>query len=214
MIALSICLIGFRYILSKNFLKYLFCIVLAMTFHTTAIVVLPIYWIKNINLKNKFLIFALMEVLCVLFSRKIIMLSLKLFSSYSGYINSVYDIQGGSYIMLFVLNIIFLFAYYKFYIRNEKFNNITDMSIKVIMVAILLQCLAYSMGIFGRIVPYYSIYLIILIPDLMRVSLENNKILVHFLIVFVLIVIFYILTKGSQNLDPYKFIWMQCYLAC
>lgn len=207
MIALSICVTGFKHVMNRNFLKYLFYIIFAMMFHTTAIIALPIYWIKNINLSNKLSVFFTTEIFFILFSRSFVTLSIKVFSKYSGYINGKYDISGGSYTMLILLNIIFIFAYYKYYMKKEKIDNVTDMSIKSIMIAILLQILGYSMGIFGRIVPYYSIYLVILIPGLIKVLMRKNTILVHFCSVFILVFIFYILTKNGVNLNPYRFIW-------
>lgn len=207
MIALSICATGFKHVMNRNFLKYLFYIIFAMTFHTTAIIALPIYWIKKIKISNKLIIFFAVEIIFLLFSRYIVMLSIRLFSNYSSYINSKYDNQGGSYIMLFLLNIIFILAYYRYYINKEKLNNVIDVSVKITMIAILIQVLSYSMEIFGRLVPYYSIYLVVLIPDLVNSFMKKNTILIHFCAIFALLLIFYITTVNGQTLNPYKFIW-------
>jgi len=51
-IALNLFLISIKYIVDKKFYKYLLLIVLASLFHTTALILIPIYFILNKEFKN------------------------------------------------------------------------------------------------------------------------------------------------------------------
>lgn len=58
-IAMGLILIAFNYAVEKKVYKYLMFVLLATTFHTTAIVFLPVYWVGKIQI-NKFTIFLLL----------------------------------------------------------------------------------------------------------------------------------------------------------
>lgn len=76
------------------------------------------------------------------------------------------------------------------------------------MIALFLQILGYSMGIVEAIVPYYSIYLLILVPFLMNRYFKKNIVFVHFIGTIGLIILFYLLTKNSC-INPYSYIFIE-----
>ena len=55
-IAAAICFYSFRYIEEKKLVKYVLLIVLAMSFHRSAIVMLPLYFLLRIRFSNKVLV--------------------------------------------------------------------------------------------------------------------------------------------------------------
>ena len=203
MIAISICLMGFKYVLERKLYYYIIFILLAMTFHTTAIIMLPMYWLNKINLENKFYQILFVEATLFIFARKIVNVFIFLAPKYTGYVGGMYDIHGGSYTMLFILNILFVLSYRCYMIDKTKFD---EMSIKALVVAMYLQVVSYSMQIFGRIVPYYSIYMVLVIPCLIRAIFKKNVLVSRILLIILFLFIFYILTQGNANLNPYEFI--------
>lgn len=207
MIAISIVLLGFKYVQEHKLFKYIIVVMIAMIFHTTAIIMFPFYWISRIRIRNKLKWIFVFEVIFFRFARTIVMLSVKFFPKYEGYVNGIYDIQGGSYTMLILLNIILIAAYYILNKAENRGNEILHISMNALVTAIYLQILGYSMGIFGRIVSYYSIYLIILIPILVNQYFKKNRILIHFMAIIGLVLIFCILIRGNNDLCPYLFIW-------
>ena len=133
-----------------------------------------------------------------------------MFPKYLGYVSGRYDVQGGSYSMLVLLNLVFI-AGCIIEKRDENQDNvILRTSINATVIALFLQILGYSMGIVGRIVPYYSIYLMILVPFLMNRYFKKNIIFVYFIGTMGLIILFYFLTKNSY-INPYSFIFMNRY---
>lgn len=206
MIALSIVLLGTKYMWERKFIKYLITVGIAMTFHTTAIIVLPLYWICRIKLENKLKWIFAGEAICFFFARALVLLAVRLVPMYSGYVSGIYDVQGGSYAMLILLNIVMV-AGFILERKEENRENLTlRMSVNAVVIAVFLQIVGYSMGIFGRIVPYYSVYLIILIPFLLNRYFRKNVIFVHVMGVVVLVALFYFFTVGSV-IDPYQFVF-------
>lgn len=206
MIALSIVLLGFRYVQEKKILKYILFVTIAMSFHLTAIIMLPLYWLPNINLKKILKWVWAGELFFMIFSRKIIEYILKIFPQYSGYVNGKYDTQGGTYIMLLVLNIILLMGYCTSLKNENQQDCMLKISNNAVVITIFLQILGYSMGIFGRIVPYYSIFLMLLIPIILKKSFFKNKIYAYLMTTIFLIVMFVIMTNNSY-IVPYRTVW-------
>ena len=201
MISLSIVIMGVKYIEQRNVRKYILIVLLASMFHTTAIITFPLYWIKNINLKNKLKWVFMVEIILFFIGRWTILLITKIFPKYASYIGGKYDIQGGSYIMLIFLNVILIIAYYVIVADNK--NIFLSLSVNALAVATWIQILGYYMGIFGRIVPYYSIYLIILIPSITDRIFKKNIFLAHAIVTIGLIIIFYVLSNNSY-IVPYQ----------
>ena len=161
------------------------------------------YWLNKINLENKFYQILFVEATLFIFARKIVNVFIFLAPKYTGYVGGMYDTHGGSYTMLFILNILFVLSYRCYMIDKTKFD---EMSIKALVVAMYLQVVSYSMQIFGRIVPYYSIYMILVIPCLIRTIFKKNVLVSRILLIVLFLFIFYILTQGNANLNPYEFI--------
>lgn len=207
MIAISILLCGAGYIKEKKLRKYLIVVFFAVLFHTTAIIALPLYFVYKINIRSAIKYIFVLEIVAFIFGRQIIEIILKIFPSYAGYIGSRFDVQDGSYMMLALLNILMILG--SFVLCCHK-NNSSEMqlSVKAVMIACILQAMGYSMEIFGRIVPYYSIYSIILIPMLINVFFsKQSKWLVSIIITILLLIIFYLITYNGVALCPYKFFW-------
>ena len=204
MIAMSISLIGFKYVLKREPLKYFSIIFLASLFHSTAVVMIAFYFISRININNKLLFIFFVEIFLMFFSRPIILIIVSVFPQYSSYIGSMYDIQGGSYIMLILLNCILVFSYMLMK-KNITLasNSVFITCLNGLILAIFLQILGYSFGIFGRIVCYFSIYLIILIPIILKRI--NKNVLNIFILIIVLFFVFYIFTKDNIYIVPFYF---------
>lgn len=207
MISISIVLLGVKYIWECKVFKYIIVIAIAMLFHTTAIIMLPFYWVAKIKINNRIKWIFILEVFLLINARTVVMASMQFFPKYRGYIDGIYDTQGGSYTMLILLNVILIFAYYKLNVHMNKENRLLNISVNALVMAIFLQILGYSMGIFGRIVPYYSIYLVILIPIVVNQYFKRNRLFMHFFTIFGLVSIFYVLTSGNTYLCPFVFIW-------
>lgn len=169
MIALSICLFATRWIDSNKPLPFAIAIGVSMTFHSSAICFALLWFYKRFD-AIKFLKIAIpASIACLIFGRAIALLAVKVLPQYAGYIGSKYDVEGGSYTMLLLLLFIAFVVLYALRDKSEseKCPDIIRLSIFALGVALCLQGASYSLGIMGRILSYYTIFLTILIPYLM-----------------------------------------------
>lgn len=204
MIAISILLLGWKYIEGRNFVKYLLIVVLAMTFHTTAFVAIFLYFIYDIKWERVLVWLIPIEAILLLFGNRIIALVLRVFSQYAGYVGGKYDLQGGSYLMLILLNAVLIAS---IVFRDKNNDNCENMTICALFLAIFLQCLGYSMEIFGRTVSYFSIYIIIAIPNLIY-NIGNQfgdrlRVILSTITIICLFALIYISFNGNHHVVPY-----------
>lgn len=205
MIACSILLIGIKYIEKREIFKYIFIVLLASSFHLTALIALPIYWLYTIKISKTVInIFLFIEIIFLFFGRYILLFIFNLLPSYSGYINSQYDLIGGSYLMLVFFAIIAILSLRALDDKNK-------VSFISLYITIMIQTLAYSMNLFGRLVPYFSIHLIILIPQLIDfyfTKKETKKMAIIFVSIIFMLLTFKDL-YGNKYVCPYNFVWNQ-----
>lgn len=193
MIALSICLFATRWVNSNKPVPFAISIGVAMAFHSSAICFVLLWFYKRFDV-IKFLKIAIpFSFVCLIFGRIIAMIAVKVLPQYAGYIGSKYDVEDGSYTMFMLLLFIALVALYT--LRDESmFNKCPDiirLSIFSLGIALCLQGASYSLGIMGRIVSYYTIFLTILIPYLMMHCVgRHGRVLSFYLVVPITITLF------------------------
>lgn len=206
MIALSIVLISWRYVEARKPIKFLLCILAAVLFHTTALIVLPLYWLKKINIKYLYYLFFPAELICLLFGRPLVIAIMKIFPKYAGYLNGQYGVASQGSRMLILMTAIVV-ATIPIVMKKEQ--KILDPTlVGAVMIGTLLQAMAYSFSLLGRVVVYYAIYLIILIPDLIIAWFgKKTRKLVACAVGLFFIVYFYLTLRGDTNIVPYRFFW-------
>ncbi len=210
-IAIGMVLPALRLIEKKRFFPYLLVILIAMQFHRTAFIALPLYFLPYFRWRRMVVFFLLLavEVVLLVFGRYVIELAVSLFPTYAGYIGGRFDVQGGTYLNLIFLNLVyflFCFANRDTGIKDSK----RDMIAAQLAVAILLQCCAYHMGIFGRIVPYYSVALLVAIPNIVDgLSRKDPARGWLFRLGTCAVLVFLIIRElsGNSYVCPYYFFW-------
>lgn len=211
-IAIGVILSALRFIEEKKFWKYLIAVLFAMLFHLTAFIALPLYFLAKINWKKRILIGVTMicEAILLIVGRSVISIAVTLFPSYAGYIGGQYDIQGGSYLNLIFLNMVMLLLFYTNRNGTEKKDVKYNLVFAQLVIAILLQCCAYHMAIFGRIVPYFSISLLVAIPTIIDRLSRNDRILSLILKVgtcAILAALTVLQLYQNQYVCPFYFFW-------
>ncbi len=210
MMALSIVLRGIEFIAERKFIKYLLVILLAASFHITALVMLPLYFLLNIDWSNLKLVAGILaaEAFLLVGGRYVISLATVVFPQFKHYLGGEYDTQGGSYTNLFILNAIFI-CYVIVWRRWQIHSVYTSILIAQLVIGILLQTCGYHMGLFGRIVPYGSIALLIAVPDIIEgVRLPyREKIFATGVAAAALFALILLQYPSNQYICPFTFIW-------
>lgn len=177
-------------------------IALAVSFHTTAIIGLLLYFAywKNSNLKVIYLIFETSIVF--LFKFDIIMSYIfQYFPRYYLYFGSYLDNSGG--IMIIVLySLIFITL---FFFKSRSSNSEYNMMIIISCISVALSIIGYKHFIFMRPALYFYIFSIIIIPELVSRFKPKSRHLVLLLIcVISFMYMLYYFNNNWHNVLPYE----------
>ena len=226
MIALSLCLCAVPYIKKKKLIVYLLICGFAGLFHLTALMMIPFYFLRYVDLNKRRTIYfssvLAIELFCFIFARDIILVILKFFGNYAGYIGGKYDVQGGTYLNLVYLNVLLFLGMFAVTSHVDKEDTL---SVKGIAIACIIQSCSYAMGIMGRLVCYFSVYEMLLIPLIVE-NLFNEKTvddiallprvkehglrkkaMLEIAAVFMLFLLVFWVTHNDAVLQDYRFIW-------
>lgn len=172
MMALSIVLCGLRFIGKKQLGWYLITVALASTFHTTVLLILPLYFLTNLA-PQKYMKWILpAELVCLVLGRPIVVMLVKLVPQYAHYLGGNHDSQGGTYLMLILLNAL-LFA--MIYLHSKGYTK-NRMAIAALTMGVLVQSIAYSMGLLGRAVYYFTYFAIFVFAEIAYIMMNETEI--------------------------------------
>ncbi len=209
MIALGILLLSIKYIQKRNVKKYLLLVAVAMSFHFTAILFLPMYWLSKLSFKRIYiLLFLVMEFVLLIFGSEAISLVLRLATRYSSYVDSIYGVSGGNYSFLILINFVFLLcALFRDRVKEaERF--IYDLGLYALMIGAFLQILAYEFVVMGRTVVYFMFFIGLLLPSLYSHLFDRkSQKIVNAFTYALLFLYFCIATHDNQYIVPYHFVW-------
>lgn len=224
MIAGSIILCSLTFIFERKIIKFLLMVLLASLFHSTALIVIPLYFIYKINYKAIYFISILSQIFMYFFGRQIILFVFLHISNFSGYVDSVYDSSEGLGLNIILFNVIMLLFLIIEYSKDKKntvfdYNNNQSKFIffgKAICIAGVLQILGYKFGIFGRIVCYYSIFLIPAIPLLIQhyAKTKNDRFIISFVSAVILLILIFFEFSGNIYVTPYDSIFQLEMIKC
>lgn len=213
MIAVSISTLSYKYIFKKDFLKFFLVILIASSFHSTALLLIPVYFLwgkeneKDLNLLNKralilipiFLIFILnIEYLMSLLT------SIDIFSDYNSY--TLGNNRGSNRdIIIKFMFLILVFILRKPLILHDKRNKLF----------IIFALLNFIIGLTGGFSPfikrmglYFEVSQIILFPTIIKLYKNSReRTIVGFLVLIYTVLLMsltiYVLKQG--NIIPYQY---------
>lgn len=177
-LALSICLYAYKYVEMKNFKLFLLLVIIAGTFHKTAYAYLIIYPIINYQFFNYQFLKKIFII--IFFVLGIIFIFPFLINIYTiDYSNSIITGEG------FNLLLIFMFIYFILYFFNKKYNMsfFTKKEKDIIFMPVYFQIVALFFSLLTRITNYYSIMLIVIIPNIIYKS-KSTILLIIFILLF------------------------------
>lgn len=203
-LALSFCMFAFHYSHENKLLKYLICIVLAFLFHQTAIIFLPIYWVKRIPL-NKYVIIGTITLIGVSFSIRAIFYDLFMLMSRIDY--TEHEDAGG--VRMYIAMLIFVLL--GFIWMNKLSKNELNKSLLYMMIicVILWPILSTGSPAVYRLYYYYHIFIILFSANLamsIKSIVQRNTVILIFLFIGTSFFVTQIMMK-PLNVYPYKFSW-------
>lgn len=172
MMAMSFVLCGLRFIEKKQLGWYLLTVALASTFHATVLLTLPLYFLTYVQPKKYIKWIVPIELACLVLGRPIILLLVKIVPQYAHYLGGGHDSQGGTYLMLFLLNAL-LFG--MMYLHSKGFTK-NRMAIAALTLGVVVQSVAYSMGLLGRAVYYFTYFAIFVFAEIAYIMMNETRI--------------------------------------
>lgn len=207
-LAISISILGLKYLKERKFLKYLLIILIAASFHYSALVMIPVYFFVNINLTyKKIIIFFLITSFGYIFFDKILAIALKIFPMYSEYLYSDFlKPLSVKSILIFLFIFIILLFFKKYIIDQDKKNS---MYINIAFLCFLISIFQTKIGVLDRIPYYLNIFSIFSIPLIID-CFENEKqkrLAGTFIIIFGILYNVYIFLSRFHGVTPYSSIF-------
>lgn len=200
-IAISFIIWSFKFIKERKIIKYAIMIICAICFHKSAFVFIPAYFLYNVKLNKNMLIgICIVDVLIFIFKSQIVNLFIRFF--YESY--SVSNLNAKNWLLLNVAIIAVTLLFYKKTINNNKENNLLYM---LSIVGVSLMLFSSVSGDVLRIANYYYIFVIALIPKVIK-SIEGKylKTIVSLGFTFGMLPLYiYLLNVDAYQIVPYQF---------
>ena len=202
-IAMGICFIAYDYAKQYKIVKFLICIIIAILFHQSAIVFLPVYWLVKIKpTKTIFFIYIIALSISILFGRSIF-LFLNHFSRQTYSITS----DAGGYRLFILMMLIFILGI--FFRRSFIDDYNTRIPFYMAGVStIIWPIVSANAGTF-RLFYYYDIFSIIYVANLLSFIKPKNT-QVFLTIIYLLVGCYYLyvyIINSALMYSPYYFFW-------
>ncbi|WWU64280.1 EpsG family protein [Clostridium baratii] len=219
-LAIGITLYSYKYILNRNPIKFVLCVLIAMMFHHTAIIFIIAYPISKIkfNWKTVIIIISLTVIIYLTFS-KFLDIFLSIFPIYEGYIGGKYFSGGvrlASVINTLIIIITLILGSILNFYKSSKFKSeqvcIKENTLAMfILIALSISIISFKFNLLDRISDYFNIFAIIYLPNAIS-QYKNRK--YAFLITSIVLILFGLyfiiiqLYRPEWNsIYPYHFFW-------
>ncbi|WP_397427719.1 EpsG family protein [Priestia megaterium] len=207
-IAVSIVVFGYEYVKERKFIRYLFCIIIASFFHTTASMAIFIYFLYKLKFSFKKVVLFCVSTLAIYFMFvPLFNFIINLFPRYTSYETRLDSNNLASYISMVVyILILFLGLIFRYYNVKEKEgtpkslrksnkrnvlekeeSNSKSILTYIILITVLLTFLSIRLNILARANIYFSIFSIIYIPNILKEIKDKN---LRTLWIYIIVILF------------------------
>ena len=206
-LAISILLFSLRFIKKRRLLSFLICVFLASLFHKTAICFAIVYLYPMLKLNKKYWCISMMLALVSLFASKPVLNFIINLAGYESYRKYIGKGNGEGMLLMLSAYLIIVVIYRKHLQKTEE--NYT-LYISMLVTAIILNISALQFLLMGRLMEYFHIILIVLLPNTLACIQNYRTRYVGTLIICLLVLIYYVLficRLDTSGLIPYRFAW-------
>ena len=207
-LAMSIGLVAIHYLLDNKAWKFLLFVLLAISIHTSAIVLLICWPIKawKIKVNRNWIVWAtVVSTACVLFGRQLIALFVDLVPKYSHYLSSSYG-EGGN--LLHPLLYLLLF-YFICLIKQDKNCEADSFFLVLLAIGVIAYFASIRVQIVNRMTYYFTIPIIVLLPNIVAGMPAGKRKLLTKGVLYAGISCYEVMliAKNAQGMVPYLFFW-------
>lgn len=192
-------LIGYHFIQKRRLWPFIAVVLLAATIHKSALVFLPFYFLAAKELTSRYLLF-MGALIPFLFLFRVQLF--EFFRMISGY--DEYDYYSGAGTLNFSLILVLITVVSLW--RRDKMIEANPNVIHYLNALLLALCflpLTFINPSMMRIVQYFSVFIMLLIPELLRSFERSERLLVYYVAITMLLLLF------VRNEPLYMFFWQQ-----
>lgn len=192
-VALMIILLGFTFVIKRNFVWFLLCCLFATTFHYSAILGLVLYFIYPLNIKIKNIIFILIiMVLIFVFIVPVLDRVMVITGRYNSYLGNILmgeETKIATVVKILIEVFIFLFCFISyFFVYNRKDEQVIFIiRPQFLLIASLLALCIHFISIRGTVLErtaiYFSFFNIIAIPSFVNCYPKSIKLILSLFII-------------------------------
>lgn len=203
MLAVSIIINTYPYLVKKEKLKPICLILVAATLHRTAIIFMIALVVQHIKLNKKtYTILGILFVALHLVGIPILYELIKL-TSYGVYLKT--NVIGEGVVQTAVIIIYTVFGIYLRYKNGKKDEQ--DILVLLMIIAIFIQSITYKIALIGRLIWYFYIFNTIFLPNLiMDIKDKKIKNISYIVIATLNIMQYLLLSMNMYNVTPYAFL--------
>ncbi len=201
-VATAVLLYSYNFVKSRKLIFFLICILIASTLHKSSLIFLPFYFLSNIkNVKRNYWVSLMIFPLLMIFNREL-----------TGYLTAIGgyeefgEFEGAGTITFtsFLLLVALVTSFKMKRILQLPGNNVP--SLNALTIALILTPLTWINPSAMRVVQYFSIFLLVLIPNIIQSYKYESKKLKEFIWCVTLLTLLLLLIKSSWDTE-YKFFW-------
>lgn len=188
MLAVSIFFFAIKYIIQKQFIKYLLFILLAAMFHKTAIILIPMYWLLNIKYsKFGLIIFFIISILILILNPIQLLINIIISNELPYYNYFEYKTIVNNELLLNFLTMLKLSIFIPLLSLIDRNQPKYNLIFNGILFFIILKMLILNIEILNRLLFYFKpILIVFIIVSILNLSKKVNS-LKHILIFSLLI---------------------------
>lgn len=205
-LAAAIIFSGFEFIVQKKYLSFLWLVIIAMTIHTTALVMLICYFILTSKRTAFWNIgFGIAGIFVWIFLPSIVNLIGSIFSKYADY---HYGMGQGSVNAVVAILVIYIFAeisinfFLTDYQRNEPLNLVLLNGTFLCLMFLILGVRIYMLT---RIAYFFRPFVCLLVPNILSYYSDKRIRNVFIVVIAVFCILYTQLTLSGTGYDPYYF---------
>ncbi|ENW94380.1 EpsG family protein [Acinetobacter dispersus] len=203
--ALAIVFYAFRYINSKEFIKFALLVYVASMFHASAIIAILMYFFSKVNL-TLFRVIVLC-VLAILTSKFVNVIVVNYFPKYAVYTEDSGVREGTLAIYFFALILFFTL----FFVRKINMNEVSKLYFNCFVFGFLIYISFYGQGSMShRLSLFGTIFSVLLLPHVLCFFKKNKELYLIIYIcfyVFLTFMFFYLINVSAETYLPYRTIF-------
>lgn len=190
-------LIGYEFIKKRQLFRFVLIMIIAFTFHKSALIFSPFYFIKRLKLNKNMMILTAILFFVSFYFRVPLTLMVAQLSGYDSY--GIYE-GAGTFNFTLLLVTVFGVSIWKMKTIISRNKHANDYYL-ALCIALLLTPLTWVNPSAMRSVQYFSIFLMLLIPDIIKAFDSKEQTIGYFLVISVLLFMF------IRSNPQYYFYW-------